>query len=64
MGQLMAIPKEDFAECFEQWKRCWKNCVLSSGAYFEEVPLSYVQYFLYLVFSSIYVSIKKKRVKV
>ena len=26
-GQLMVIPTEDFAECFEQWKRCWQNCV-------------------------------------
>ena len=35
MGQLMAIPTKDFAECFEQWKRCRKNCVRSQGAYFE-----------------------------
>ena len=35
MGQLRAIPTEDFAECFEQWKRCWENCVRSQGAYFE-----------------------------
>ena len=35
-GQLMAIPTKDFAECFEQWKRCWENCVRSQGADFEE----------------------------
>ena len=23
----MVIPTKDFAECFEQWKRCWGNCV-------------------------------------
>ena len=24
-----------FSECFEQWKRCWENCVRSQGAYIE-----------------------------
>ncbi len=33
--ELMAIPTKDFAECFEQWKRCWENCSSSQGAYFE-----------------------------
>ena len=35
MGQLMAIPTKDFADCFEQWKRCWEKHVRSQGAYFE-----------------------------
>ena len=37
----------------------WENCVRSQGAYFEgiEVSLSYIQCFLYLVSSSINVSI-------
>ena len=35
MGQLMAIPTKDFAECFEEWKRCWENHVKSRGASFE-----------------------------
>ena len=35
MGQLMVIPTKDFVECFELWKRCWKNCVRFQGAYFE-----------------------------
>ena len=26
---------KDFAECFEQWKRCWEKWVKSQGAYFE-----------------------------
>ena len=34
-GQLMVIPTKDFAECFEQWKRCWENCMRSQGAYSE-----------------------------
>ena len=34
-GQLMVIPTKDFAECFEQWKRCWENYVRFQGAYFE-----------------------------
>ena len=35
MRQLMAIPRKDIAECFEQWKRCWENCVRSQAVYFE-----------------------------
>ena len=35
MGQQMASPTKDFAECFEQWKRHRENCVKSQGAYFE-----------------------------
>ena len=35
LGQLMTIPTKDFAECFEQWKRCWENCVRSQDAFFE-----------------------------
>ena len=60
MGQLMAIPTEDFAECFEEWKRCWENCVRSQGVPTlkgAEVSLSYVQCFLYLLSSSINISI-------
>ena len=34
MGQLMAIPVKNFAECFEQWKRCCENCVRYQSAYF------------------------------
>ena len=33
--QLIAIPTKDFADCFEQWKRCWEKHVRSQGAYFE-----------------------------
>jgi hypothetical protein len=33
--QLIAIPKEDFADCFERWKRHWDKCVRSKGEYFE-----------------------------
>ena len=36
MGQLRAIPTEDFAECFEQWKRCGEKCERYKAAYFEE----------------------------
>ena len=35
MGYLMVIPTKDFSECFEQWKRCWENCVRSQGTYLE-----------------------------
>ena len=46
-------------QCFEQWKRHWENCVRSRGAYFDgtEASLPYAQCFLYLVASSINVSI-------
>ena len=27
----MAIPRKDFVEYFEPWKRCWENCVWSQG---------------------------------
>ena len=33
--QLMAIPKKDFANCFEKWKERWDKCVRSQGEYFE-----------------------------
>ena len=31
----LVIPTKDFAECFEQWKRCWENYVRSQDASFE-----------------------------
>ena len=31
----MMIPTKDFADCTEQWKRPWENCVRSQGTYFE-----------------------------
>jgi hypothetical protein len=33
--QLIAILKEDFADCFEKWKGCCDKCVGSQGEYFE-----------------------------
>ena len=48
-GQLMAIPMNDFAECFEQWKRHWENCVRSQGAYFEGDWGVIVLYTMFLV---------------
>ena len=57
MGQLMAIPMKDFAECFEQWDRCWKNCVRFQGAYFEGVWGIIVLCTMFLESSSINVSI-------
>ena len=57
MGQLMAIPTKDFAESFEQWKRHWQNCVRSQGAYFEGDWGVIVLRTMFLVSSSINVSI-------
>ena len=57
-GQLMAILMKDFAEGFEQWKRWCENCEVPRCLVWRiEVSLSYVQYFLYLLSSSINVSI-------
>jgi hypothetical protein len=33
--QLIAIPKEDFADSFDKWKGCWDKCMRSQGQYFE-----------------------------
>jgi hypothetical protein len=33
--QLMVIPKEDFADCFEKWEGRWDKRVISQGQYFE-----------------------------
>jgi hypothetical protein len=33
--QLIAIPKEDFADCFEKWKGRWDKCMRSQGEYFK-----------------------------
>jgi hypothetical protein len=33
-AQLVAIPKEDFQKCFQQWKDCWVKFVESQGDYF------------------------------
>ena len=51
------IPIKDFAECFEQRKRCWENCVRSQGAYFQEDWGIIVLFTMFLVSSSINVSI-------
>jgi hypothetical protein len=33
--ELIAIPKEGFADSFEKWKERWDKCVRSQGEYFE-----------------------------
>ena len=32
---LKAIPKEDFAKCFDDWKIRWHKCIAVEGDYFE-----------------------------
>ena len=32
---LKAIPKEDFAKCFDDWKIRWHKCIAMEGDYFE-----------------------------
>jgi hypothetical protein len=34
-ARLVAIPKEDFQKCFQQWKERWVKCVESQGGCFE-----------------------------
>lgn len=33
--ELKAIPKEDYAACFENWKKRWHMCIASGRDYFE-----------------------------
>jgi len=33
---LQAIPKIDFNNCFEDWKKRWQKCIVSRGEYFED----------------------------
>lgn len=32
---LKALPENDYAACFEDWKNRWNRCILSGGDYFE-----------------------------
>ena len=54
MRQLMLIITKGFAECFEQWKRCWKNCGRSQDAYFEGDWGIIVLFILFIVSWSIF----------
>ena len=56
-GQLIVIPTKDFAECFEQWKRHWENCVRYHGACFEGDWGPIVLCTMFLISPSINVSI-------
>ena len=31
----LAIPKNAFQECFEDWKKRWHKCIICEGGYFE-----------------------------
>ena len=33
---LLDIPKEEFAECFQQWQKRWAKCVAAEGNYAED----------------------------
>jgi len=35
LKDLQAIPKIEFQKCFEDWKKRWHKCIISSGDYFE-----------------------------
>jgi len=32
---LKAIPQNHFQNCFEEWTRRWRRCIVSQGEYFE-----------------------------
>ena len=34
LKELKAIPKTEFAKCFEDWKKRWRKCIISNGDYF------------------------------
>ena len=33
--ELMAIPEDEYKQCFENWKKRWHSCIASGGDYFE-----------------------------
>ncbi|KAG5308118.1 MOS1T transposase, partial [Acromyrmex insinuator] len=35
MSELRAIPTDDYAACFENWKKRWHSCIATGGDYFE-----------------------------
>ena len=35
LKELKAIPKIEFEECFEEWKKRWHKFIISDGDYFE-----------------------------
>lgn len=35
LKELKAIPKIEFENCFEDWKKRWHKCIKSHGGYFE-----------------------------
>ncbi len=35
LEELKAIPKIEFQNCFEDWKKHWHECILSNGDYFK-----------------------------
>ncbi|KAG5310086.1 SETMR methyltransferase, partial [Acromyrmex insinuator] len=34
-SELRAIPTDDYAACFENWKKRWHSCIATGGDYFE-----------------------------
>jgi len=32
---LKDMPKSEYQECFEDWKKRWHKCIISGGDYFE-----------------------------
>jgi hypothetical protein len=35
MRELRAITESAFQEAFQQWKKRWERCIVSTGDYFE-----------------------------
>jgi hypothetical protein len=35
LAELCSTPKQAFQECFQNWKKCWQQCLKSGGEYFE-----------------------------
>jgi hypothetical protein len=31
LEKLKTIPKSAYQKCFEDWKKCWHNCIISEG---------------------------------
>ena len=33
--KLLAIPKSEFQQCFENWNKRWHMCIIFEGSYFD-----------------------------
>jgi len=42
ISDLRVIPQNTFQDAFQNWKKCWEQCIKSGGEYFEGDKFDYV----------------------